>query len=317
MIITPDSDVKDVKQLDIVVNRASVHEDPPPEYVGPGPQPPSQPSAAPPPPPPPSHQTQPPPPNVKPTNFLSLSRSNNTIKGTYVIDPRIQIPAAFLPPLAADEPTESVRRNLALRTSNGMIDVDLYVVGGGDGDVKQPSPVTILLRSSNGNISARLRTCTPSTSTATPAAHPPLRLTVRTSNGSITLRLPRAFRGPLTVRTRNGAVRFVGALAGAVTEFGEEGGVRRCFVGEFGDYAAALSRPLDAGSKEAKGGKEWGKNANAADAWPGDELTLESSNGGIKLLFDDEGSSDDDQSQNSSIDGKGKGSGFFGKLLGR
>ncbi|KAJ7489666.1 hypothetical protein B0H11DRAFT_2278359 [Mycena galericulata] len=278
MIITPDSGVKDAdsEQLDIVVNRGSDHDDPPPEYVGPEPQSPSQPSAAPPP-----HQTEtqtqpePPPPNIKPTNFLSLSPGNGTIKGTYVIDPRIHIPASFLPPLAPDEPTESARRNLALHMSNGSIDVDIYVVVGGDGDIKQPRPVTMLLRSSNGAISARLRTCTPSTSSGNGAARPPLRLTARASNGSITLRLPRAFRGPLTIRTRNGSVRFAGALAGAVTEFGEEGGVRRCFVGAFGDYAAGRER------------EGWGKKGDA-DPWPGDELTLESSNGGIKLLFDDD-----------------------------
>jgi hypothetical protein len=61
----------------------------------------------------------------------------------------------MLPPLAADE-TEATRRNVFLHTSNGSMDVDLFVVGGDtEGDPKQKR-VNLSLKSSNGSTVARL-----------------------------------------------------------------------------------------------------------------------------------------------------------------
>ncbi|KAJ7101378.1 hypothetical protein B0H15DRAFT_763582, partial [Mycena belliarum] len=187
--------------------------------------------------------------DVKPTNFLSLSRRNGSVKGTYVIDPRVKIPQAMLPPLA-DE-ADGVRRNVFLHTSNGSIDVDLFVVG--DADVK--GRVEMHLKSANGSVTARIHTGDP--------ARAPIRTSVHSSNGSITLHLPRTFRGPVTVRARNGSVKFSGTLQTQVTTFGEGAQTRRCFVGAFADWAEG-------------------------EAWAGDEVSIESGNGSVKLQYDDE-----------------------------
>ncbi|KAJ7121438.1 hypothetical protein C8R44DRAFT_622750, partial [Mycena epipterygia] len=208
-----------------------------------------------------------PPPDSKPTNFLSLSRGNGAIKGTYVIDPRLTIPPFLLPPLASDE-TESTRRNVHLHTSNGAIDVDLFVVGANDAKRR----VDVLLKSSNGAITARLHAPT--------TARPPIHLRAHTSNGAITVHLPRAFRGPLTVRTRHGSVRFSDALTADLTTLGEADGTHRCFVGTWGE----------------------------AGEWAGDKIDVETSNGSVKFAYDAEPRGGDGKE-------KGKGS-FFGRFLG-
>ncbi|KAJ7697251.1 hypothetical protein B0H17DRAFT_1052443 [Mycena rosella] len=266
MIITPDSDLKDVKQLDIVVNRAIVPDDPPPAYSTPDSQvatsstpqtillPPVLPPA-----------------DVKPSNFLSLSRGNGSVKGSYVIDPRVIVPSLMLPPLTADE-TEATRRNVFLHTSNGSIDVDLWVLGDADSKVK----VNMLIKTSNGSLTAKLH--------AAPSARPPIHLKAQSSNGSITLHLPRSFRGPVTILSRNGTIRFSSAVGAATTTFSEADHTRRCFVGDFSDWT-------DDG------------------AWMGDEASIESSNGSVKVQFDAEPRAPD------GGNGKGKGT-FLGRLLG-
>jgi len=266
MIIPQDSDskLKDVGQSDVIVNRAAVPDDPPPAYSNS--QSDSQPLAK-------AAAPLPLIPAVKPTNFLALSRGNNSIKGTYVIDPRIKIPQPMLPPLAADE-TEATRRNMYLHTSNGSIDVDLFVVG--DGEYKQK--VNISFKSSNGSISARLNT--PAT------IRPPINLKAQSSNGTVTIHVPRGFRGPVLLTSRNGSIRFSDALSVDLTTFNEVNHTRRCFIGDFSDWT----------------------ETDQQEGCMGDELELETSNGSIKVQYAAEASSD--------AGSKGKGKGLFARLLG-
>ncbi|KAJ7214397.1 hypothetical protein GGX14DRAFT_392427 [Mycena pura] len=217
-----------------------------------------------------------PPENVKPTNYLSISRSNENIKGVYVIDPCIKIPLSLLPPLAADE-NDASRRNLYLQTSNGTIDADLWVAGAGQDKETCKGPVRMLAKSSNGSVTVRLHTPAPA------VTRQPVHLTVSTSNGGVIVHVPRTFRGPLTVHTRCGSVKLSPTLAATTTTLSEVAGTRRCFVGDFADWAQAPG--------------EWG----------GDELNVDTSNGSIKLRFDVEGQ--------DAMGGKGKGS-FIGRLLG-
>ncbi|KAJ7895467.1 hypothetical protein B0H14DRAFT_2680552 [Mycena olivaceomarginata] len=307
MIIIPDSDKsKEVaEQSDIVVNRAeTVSDDPPPAYSNPNSgaadskasakRPPSLDA----PPPSPSSSSLPPtpvpPPSVKPTNFLSLSRGNGSIKGTYVIDPRLKIPAPMLPPLAADE-TEATRRNVFLHTSNGSMDVDLFVVGGdAEGGRRQnlQKRVNLSLKSSNGSTVARLH--------AGPAPfRTPIHFRAHSSNGPITLHIPRSFRGPLTIRTRNGSVRFSDALKAELTTFSEADKTRRCFVGDFADW------PTDTNSTGVKS-DTLNSEGEEGSGWRGDEIELESSNGSIKIQYDVE----------PRDAGKEKSKGLFARLLG-
>ncbi|KAJ7439261.1 hypothetical protein B0H11DRAFT_2254011 [Mycena galericulata] len=216
MIITSDSDLKDATQVDIIVNRATAPDDPPPPYVD------IESRAA---------TTSAPtltlaslappvPGDVTPTNFLSLSRGFSSIKDTYVIDPRVRILQSMLPLLAADE-TEARRRNVFLHTTNGAIDVDLFVLGEVEQDVKNRK-VEMLVKTSNGSL--------PQNSWhGGPAARAPIHLTAHSSNGPITLHLPRSVRGPISVRSCNGSIRFSGPLGVDTTTFSEANQTRRCY----------------------------------------------------------------------------------------
>ncbi|KAJ7214431.1 hypothetical protein GGX14DRAFT_610878 [Mycena pura] len=94
---------------------------------------------------------------------------------------------------------------------------------------------------------------------------PPVHLTVSTSNGGSLCTSRALSRGPLTVRTRCGAVKLSPTLAATTTTLGEVGGTRRCFAGDFADWA------------------------HAPGARRGDELSVGTSNGSIKLRLDVEG----------------------------
>ncbi|KAJ7751544.1 hypothetical protein DFH07DRAFT_826354 [Mycena maculata] len=297
MIITSNPDVKDVEQLDIVVNFcAAVPDDFPPAYSDskPNSTPKSQPPRAQLPMPPLPLPTSSPtsasgpsaPSNVKPTNFLSLSLDNSTIKGTYVIDPAISIPPLLLPPLAPDE-TEATRKNAFLHTNNGTIDVDLFVVGSGGEDAKPKGKVHMLLKSSSGRINARLHASAP--------VRPPISLSAHSSNGSINIRVPRSFRGPVTVRTQYGSLKFAGELGAAVTTLNEVNGTHRAFIGDFSDWVGGR-------------GVHGDNKGVGEDAWPGDAISVETSNGSVRFQFDTP------DSEMRAL-GEGKGEGFFGRLL--
>ncbi|KAJ7152025.1 hypothetical protein C8R46DRAFT_483278 [Mycena filopes] len=261
MLIASDSNLKDVAQgSDVVANRAQVPEESPPAYAG------SQQPAG------PSIPLPPPIPNtVKPANFLSLSRTNATIKGTYVVDPCLKIPPFLLPPLGEGE-TEETRRNVHLETTNAPIDTVLFIVG--DGGQKEPQRVDILLKTTHGSIKASVHAA------ATPT-RPAINLTLDTLYAPVVLRLPRSFRGPVTLRTQYAAVTFSDALTTNLTTFNELDNTHRCFVGDFADWAE-----------------------NPA-AWRGDEVNVVTSPASIKLKYDVEA----DQ-------GGAKRSGFWGRLFG-
>jgi hypothetical protein len=65
--------------------------------------------------------------NIRPSNFVYLSNTNSKIQGKWVVDPALIIPRNFLPPLLSGE-TELTRKNLSLRTINGHVHADVFVL---------------------------------------------------------------------------------------------------------------------------------------------------------------------------------------------
>ena len=59
--------------------------------------------------------------------MVSVSKMSGSVKGTWVVDPAIIIPAPLLPSLLSGE-TEQSRRNLYLKTNNGPVAADVTVV---------------------------------------------------------------------------------------------------------------------------------------------------------------------------------------------
>jgi hypothetical protein len=76
-------------------------------------------------------------PKLNPTNYVSvfrkthkrlfsLARGGASIKGTFAVDPFLDIPEQLLAPLP---PGETARKNLLLCVENGGIDVDVHLIG--------------------------------------------------------------------------------------------------------------------------------------------------------------------------------------------
>ena len=94
------------------------------------------------------------PPNIKPSNHIRVLQPSANIKGTWMINPALRIPAVFLPPLAADE-TETTRKNISLESKNGNLEVAIYVVPTqGEGADPKPSKqrATMHTSSLNGSV---------------------------------------------------------------------------------------------------------------------------------------------------------------------
>jgi hypothetical protein len=98
---------------------------------------------------------------------------------------------------------------------------------------------------------------------------PFLSVDVRAHNGSISISIPRSFRGQLTLHTDNGCVQLSSALAPRAAALSNVDGTRTFFVGE---------RP--------SGGK-WHTGAGRDDEEV-DEVMGWSKNGSVRVSYDDE-----------------------------
>ncbi|KAJ7048230.1 hypothetical protein C8F01DRAFT_1006043 [Mycena amicta] len=294
----------------LIFAKQDEHHDPPPAYTIPAP-PPAPPAKV--------HVHGPSPPSDnKPTNHLSLIRRDGRIRGSFVIDPRLKVPAQMLAPLETDE-TDETRRNLYLHSQDGSIDADVWVLSDEDADCKCRGKVRLGVSTQDGNVSLRLH----STAGSPYTPRTPLKLSLHTDDGHVSLSLPRVFRGPLTIRIGDGRMRLSRALSAATTIFSESKGISRCFVGDFAESG-------------------W---ADAPGEWTGDEAEVSSDDGNVRIEFDDEwavkremkkerrelrrerrdnNKDDDEEDEETEDGGKGKGKGkgkakgksFFGRLLG-
>lgn len=86
-------------------------------------------------------------------------------------------------------------------------------------------------------------------------------LVVRTTNGSVQVQLPPDFTGPVSL-TGRGKFNVSDKLQTQSYTFSESGGVRKMFVGDMSKY-------------------------NEGN-WKGDEMTLSTTNGSIKVSYSDE-----------------------------
>jgi hypothetical protein len=95
----------------------------------------------------------------KPTNYLYLFNEYNSIKGEYVIDPFMNIPASLLPPLSPEE-SEADRKHLRLNSRNGSLNANIWLLSARDAqpsDSKTSTKRTMLdLVSDHGSVTARV-----------------------------------------------------------------------------------------------------------------------------------------------------------------
>ncbi len=213
---------------------------PPPYYPISGAQPSPIPRgpivSSPPPPHPPPHALPP------PSNFVFVQRRNETLKCTYVIDPTLNIPEGMLPMLKRRQE----RKNLHLDTRKGNVKADIHLVGPGvpvqrqysDRGVWQQSPTSVSITTRKGLISAeivrlpghRMFQHTTHCYAKTSGSNHPFNLYSSARKGSISLALPREFRGLLLINTRKGWINFSSAFDANLSTSSEVKGKRVYYV---------------------------------------------------------------------------------------
>ncbi|KAG2140685.1 hypothetical protein DEU56DRAFT_289814 [Suillus clintonianus] len=191
-------------------------------------------------------------PPSKPTNFLSLILKDKPIRGCYVIDPLIQIPLSLLPPLNAGETIQD-RKNLYLRTKDGSINADIWLMGQDNAAPKNGSRTTLSLSSNDGNITAKINTV---------KVVAPFLLDIYARDGRVTVLLPRSFHGSLLLTSRQ-SVKLSDDLLQRSTILSTVEHTRRYLVGD-------ISHRMFGGD------------------WNGDELKVVSWDGRIMIRYMDE-----------------------------
>ncbi|KAL4068436.1 hypothetical protein V8B97DRAFT_823251 [Scleroderma yunnanense] len=197
--------------------------------------------------------------NCKPTNFLYVDEKSCAIKETYVIDPLLHIPDAYLTPLNAQEE----RKNVYIHTRDGSIDVDLWIVGRKDAETsrseKAPDPMrrtTIHVSSRDGSVFVKVY--------AIDNIHP-FSLEIVSRDGRISAVIPRSFHGPLVLKSIHGNCVLSDGLLGNSTQLGSTvDHTRKWFVGDFSTVSAS-----DPGLAE----------------WAGDEVRAETKDGRVRVKY--------------------------------
>ncbi|THH07193.1 hypothetical protein EW145_g3546 [Phellinidium pouzarii] len=194
-------------------------------------------------------------PNVPASNFLTIKRENASIKGTYVIDPTLQIPPeepSSSRALSADD-DDNIKKNLNLHCKNGSISATVWLVGEDSQDELHRAAIDA--NSKNGSVNLKLNTTTSR----------PFTLTAFSQNGSVNVAIPSSFVGPVEINTRNGSVSLSDLMTSRIATFSDIDGKRVCYIGDF---------------KEA--------NYTGRKGWIGSTIDLGSHNGHVRLSFVDE-----------------------------
>lgn len=193
-------------------------------------------------------------PEGKPTNYLSVVGMHSPIKGSYIIDPSMDIPSTYLPPLGEGE-TEEDRKNLHLHTRDGSVDVDIWLAGHQEHSKIHKRRTTLHVSSRDGSIAVKVHAID---------AIEPFFLDVFTRDGRITVLLPRSFHGPVALKSRDGSCTLSDELLRNSTPLGVADHTTRFFVGDF----SAMS--------------------DSASQWEGYELKAETRDGRVRVKYVDE-----------------------------
>ncbi|KAF9254039.1 hypothetical protein L218DRAFT_1082510 [Marasmius fiardii PR-910] len=171
----------------------------------------------------------------KPTNYISINkRLPGPVDCTYILDPTLQILPSLLPPLELGQ-TEEDRKNLSLKIQKvGIITANIFLLHR-EGSLSAKR-TTLEFQTGVGKIELKIDT-TPSPN------RPPFWLKATTHLGNVSLKLPRTFRGLLTITTDDfhGDVLLSPEVSmvnrwlsteDIVSPTGRSGQLRRGFVGD-------------------------------------------------------------------------------------
>ncbi|KAF9065334.1 hypothetical protein BDP27DRAFT_1424893 [Rhodocollybia butyracea] len=158
-------------------------------------------------------------------------KKNNAIEGTYILDPSLEIPSAWLPPLPEEE-TEGTRSNFYAKSEFGRVTSELYLL---DRPILRRRKKVLL------NISSPCWTTRVHIHREGPS--PPFTLHSHSTSllGDITVKIPRSFKGSITAGTKHGRVLMSDAISNQASVFSDLLGVKRLYVGDI----AAINDEID------------------------------------------------------------------------
>ncbi|CUA67721.1 hypothetical protein RSOLAG22IIIB_07558 [Rhizoctonia solani] len=261
-----------------------------------------------------------------PCNYLIQRRSNDSIKGTWHVDPAMPIPDALIASVddfdgtwneaeqkarkerkklekkgkrRSDNPptsTNGIRPNLMLSSSNGSIDAKVHIVSSDD----QPRMGLVVAEGRNGSIVLDIKTYTPC----------PLRIYALSENGSVRVRVPDTFQGALLLSSRHGSIKISDPIKSRMTIFSTVSDTTRAFIGDwqgdgFGTAPSSSSpNPNDDPPLPTT-------PSDPFSSWSGPLIHIASRNGSVHLSYSEEPRNEEEAGGFSSAF-KGFMSGLFG-----
>ncbi|KAF7324368.1 hypothetical protein MSAN_02523300 [Mycena sanguinolenta] len=155
------------------------------------------------------------PPNIKPTNYISLTRRLGEVNGTFVLDPTLQIPLSLRNPLRS-------KAHVNISAFMGEIKAVVYVVGSESLPSGDKTRIEVSARMGSTKLVLHA-----------PERRAPISVSVNSRFGETTLLLPRSFHGPLHQSNKLGEITLSPALKARAASFGN-----RLFIGEWTEEEA-------------------------------------------------------------------------------
>ncbi|KAL1742210.1 hypothetical protein HDZ31DRAFT_84287 [Schizophyllum fasciatum] len=150
--------------------------------------------------------------SLPPSKFVSITRQNQAIKGAWAVDPS-------LPSILQQAPGDP---DVHMQSTNGRIEAEVTVLAHAPADAAQRTRMN--LKTTNGAVTLVVHT-------PDRFARTPLKLWVRSTNGGITLVLPRSFVGSLNAATTNSRVQLSEGVLRAARDVQEGPRETKCMIG--------------------------------------------------------------------------------------
>ncbi|KIJ42407.1 hypothetical protein M422DRAFT_31345 [Sphaerobolus stellatus SS14] len=150
-----------------------------------------------------------------PTNFLTIERKNDSVKGTHAINPTLPPPPGSV--ISTDSDGKNLNLNFA--STNGSINAVVEIIKG----VDNKGPAHLQAESKNGSVALVIHD----------AQQNRFRLRVASANGSITLRIPQTYTGTISTKMKNGSLKFDSKLQTNLHTFSVVGEESRFFLGDY------------------------------------------------------------------------------------
>ncbi|EJD40473.1 hypothetical protein AURDEDRAFT_170474 [Auricularia subglabra TFB-10046 SS5] len=152
------------------------------------------------------------PPSIPRTNHVNIAHEHPQARGTFVIDPALEVPAALLAP-PKDGEEEADQPNLRMSSYYAGVEADVWVL---DSDAVERT--RLVFDAEHGRVKIRLRSL----------GNRPCRVDIRAGHAKVDIMLPRHFMGSLTAKTTHATA----SVPPRFTKLAEADGEERYYLGD-------------------------------------------------------------------------------------